>query len=272
MIRLTTSPIRPTIPASSSTVLLVALAETTARSETAVDFCTCLPISWIEPESSSVAEATVWTFDDASSAAVATVTDCELVSRAIDANCSAEASSWVAAAVTCSITLPTLCSKVSASWLRAARRSASARRFCSACSCSRWRTRIALSLNTCTAAAIAPISSFWPRAGTSVSSWPSASRSIAPVMPETGRVMPREITQATSMPNTTAASEIDSDEALEASSEASVAAITDFIRSACAARTLSVISTLAVAAGIISSATRAPVENAAWASSPNAVS
>jgi hypothetical protein len=68
----TTSPILWAASARPWTVLLARSASSTAPWEILVDSATWRPISSMELESSSVAEATVWTLVDASSEAAAT--------------------------------------------------------------------------------------------------------------------------------------------------------------------------------------------------------
>src|SRR4051794_39479639 len=100
----------------------------TASLATRADSCTCLLISVIEDDSSSVADATACTLVDASSEAAATMVVSCCPRSAVDVSVEAEASSSVAAEDTVSTISPIAASKPSASFRISALRCSSARR------------------------------------------------------------------------------------------------------------------------------------------------
>ena len=100
LIRLTISPMLVTSSDSFRIKSVVLRASPSARSATICDLETWDEISLIEADNSSVAEATVWTLVEASSAALATEVACKLVSEALSAMSRAEDCNWAAAAVT----------------------------------------------------------------------------------------------------------------------------------------------------------------------------
>ena len=154
------------------------------------DCATWRVISLIEELSSSAEAATVCTLALASSAAAATLAAWPLVCPAVADIARAVASISVAADASSPTRLATLASKprTSAS-SRAARCSLAARS--ASCSAASWSALIMLSLNTCTAPAMAPISSLRPRPTISAVMSRSASRRIAPVIAVIGRETPR---------------------------------------------------------------------------------
>ena len=88
--------------------MLVRWASVTAAEEMDEELCTCCPISRIEADNSSVAEATVDTLDAACSAAAATAVASLAVCPAKPDNVSAASCMWPAAAVMTSATCLTL--------------------------------------------------------------------------------------------------------------------------------------------------------------------
>ena len=165
LISATISPMPVTLPDSFWISSVVRLASSSARLATACERSTWLAISRTEAASSSVAEATVCTFDDVCSAAPATVVACVLVCPAVVSICLDAASSSTAAEVTPCTTDPTCDSKLSAILRSASLRSSAERRFCSSCSACMRALAMMFSLNTCIAWAIWPISSRLSLAG-----------------------------------------------------------------------------------------------------------
>ncbi|KAF0114630.1 MAG: hypothetical protein FD149_1804 [Rhodospirillaceae bacterium] len=149
----------------------------------------------MEDDSSSAADETVCTLAEACSAAAATVVAWRLVSSEIaDIEVAVDCIS-VAAEATALTTPLTEDSKLSASVFMAFFFSISACFFCSSASSARRSTLMALSLNTCTALAISPISSLFSVAGIATDLSPPAKRAMASVIAFTGPVMPEAISQ-----------------------------------------------------------------------------
>ena len=144
----------------------------------------------IEDAISSVAEATDWTFADASSDADATLTESRWVESAVCVSDPAAASSSVDADETVLTISPTAASNSSASlriWAR--------RRTASSCSCSALASAslrafsCARILNFSTASATSPISSLRPNPGRTVSKFPDARSFIATLRARMGRAI-----------------------------------------------------------------------------------
>ena len=192
LIRLTTSPIFCAAAARLSTLAFAPSASRTAVLAISEEWVTRRAISCTDAVISSVAEATVCTFTEASSDAPATAVVRWLDSSADELMALADDLSCSAAAVTPdSICLAAL-SKSSIILLTLAARSASARNRASSasralvCSPSIRSRSIAFCLNTSTACAIEPSSSPRSRRGTSANKSPSAKRFIAFVMATIG--------------------------------------------------------------------------------------
>jgi hypothetical protein len=176
-IRVTTSPIFCAPSASERAVSPLRRALSTARAAISVDCATWRPISATEDVNSSVALATICTLAEVCSEAAATTPACRLVADAV------EDIDWAVSSITEDADdSPPTSSETLVSNARVSSSSARARRILTSLSASfstaRRSALIMLSLKTCTAAAIAPISS---------------SRSLPEMLSETSPLARRDI-------------------------------------------------------------------------------
>ncbi len=167
-----------------------------------LDSRTWRPISPIEADNSSVAEATDWMLVEASSEAPATWLDRPCVVSAVRVKMPAACSSCPAEDETLETIEPTAVSKSSAKRISSARRAAPAALFCASwAAASRSALAIACSLNSSTAPAISPSSSLRPRPGSTTSNLPFASSRMARHIAVIGAEMPRPSTSASTAPS-----------------------------------------------------------------------
>ncbi len=200
---LTTSPIFCEAPAKPSMTPKASPASSTARSVRLAEWPACCPISLIEADSSSAAEATVCTLmvesraaSDASATRSPAWADLSVMARARSSMAEAAASNSSAAF----LILP---SRVAAIANRPERRSVSACALACCCTDSSRRISRAFCLKTETAWAILPISSWRDISAMSSSSCPPASLPMRWPNASSGRVMERPTTTLTPIDSTT---------------------------------------------------------------------